>query len=55
MKGYTAGGFPLTLHSGIGAGQISHLHVGGTNGRKEYLICGHFIDQVFIKFLNLIL
>lgn len=46
MKGYMAGGCPLTLHSGIGAGQISHLHVGGTNGRREYLICGEFIDQV---------
>jgi hypothetical protein len=46
MKGYNAGGCLLTLHSGIGAGQISHLHVGGTGNRKEYLISGHFIDQV---------
>eukprot|EP01125_Pyxidicula_operculata_P011726 TRINITY_DN3840_c0_g1_i1.p1 TRINITY_DN3840_c0_g1~~TRINITY_DN3840_c0_g1_i1.p1 ORF type:complete len:2470 (+),score=543.28 TRINITY_DN3840_c0_g1_i1:39-7448(+) len=46
LKGYTAEGCLLTLHSGIGAGGISGLHVGGVNGRLEYLIAGEPLEQV---------
>lgn len=46
LKGFDAEGCPLTLHSGIGAGEISQIHVGGTNNRFEFLIAGNPLDQV---------
>ncbi len=39
------GDFKLNLHIGIGAGKIAGMHVGGTQGRLEFLIAGDPIDQ----------
>lgn len=40
------GDYKLNLHIGIGAGKIAGMHVGGTQGRLEFLIAGDPIDQV---------
>ena len=44
--GYVAEGCSLTLHSGVGAGSLTGLHVGGSGGRLEFLITGEPLEQV---------
>ena len=36
----------LTLHSGVGAGELTGLFVGGVSNRIEYLIDGEPLKQV---------
>lgn len=43
---YDADGCPLTLHIGIGAGEIAGIVVGGVANRMEFLIAGQPMDQV---------
>lgn len=43
---YEADGCLLTLHIGIGAGEIAGIVVGGVANRMEFLIAGHAMDQV---------
>eukprot|EP01129_Flabellula_baltica_P010764 TRINITY_DN4589_c0_g1_i1.p1 TRINITY_DN4589_c0_g1~~TRINITY_DN4589_c0_g1_i1.p1 ORF type:complete len:1503 (+),score=306.15 TRINITY_DN4589_c0_g1_i1:48-4556(+) len=46
LHGYLAEGCKLTLHIGIGAGNISGVHVGGVKGRSEFILAGQPLDQV---------
>lgn len=43
---YEADGCLLTLHIGIGAGEIAGIVVGGVANRMEFLIAGQAMDQV---------
>ncbi len=43
---YVAEDVRLTLHAGIGAGEIAGLHVGGVGGRWEFLIAGAPLAQM---------
>lgn len=43
---YKAGENLLTLHIGIGAGEMAAIVVGGVNNRLEFLIAGNPMDQV---------
>eukprot|EP01137_Pigoraptor_chileana_P035829 Opistho-2@30472 len=36
----------LSLHIGVGAGKLFGLHVGGVNGRWEYLIAGDAVNEL---------
>jgi adenylate cyclase 10 len=45
LHNHDADGVPLTLHIGIGAGEINGLHVGGVADRLEFLIAGDPLDQ----------
>ena len=49
LKGFSTEGCFLTLHSGVGAGDLSAIHVGGVNGRFEFLITGNPLEQVHLS------
>jgi len=46
LSHYVAGDVRLTLHIGIGAGDLMSLHVGGVNEYWEYLVAGQPLGQM---------
>ena len=39
-------GCMLRLHIGVGAGEVTGIHIGGTNEKMEFFISGSVLDQV---------
>jgi class 3 adenylate cyclase len=46
MGRYQVGEAVLQLHVGMGAGKVTGIHVGGVQGRLEFFIAGHPIEQL---------
>jgi hypothetical protein len=46
LRQYDAAGVKLTLHIGIGAGDLTELLVGGVNSNWEWLVSGHCLSQL---------
>jgi class 3 adenylate cyclase len=46
LRQYMASGVKLTLHIGIGAGDLTSLLVGGVDNNWEWLVSGHCLGQL---------
>lgn len=46
LGNYKVGNAKLMLHIGVGAGSIAGIHVGGAQGRLEFFVAGHPMEQV---------
>jgi class 3 adenylate cyclase len=49
LRGYDAGnGVTLSLHMGVGTGEILAVHTGGVFNRWEFLVEGDTLDQISV-------
>ena len=49
---YEADSFSLTLHIGVGCGELHGMHVGGVDARWEFLIAGSTFTQLEVPKLQ---
>lgn len=48
LSSYAVDDVRLSLHIGVGAGEVMNLHLGGINGSWEFLMAGHPLSQMAI-------